>query len=66
MNERMDKIEGIIFELLTIHRKKKCHIEICPPMCNGQFHENCHDCAYYILSKKIEELKKEVQKNEPT
>ena len=65
MSERTKKIADILHKLLRICDTKKCGSEPCPPMHNGQFFEHCHDCAYYTLSKKIDELKKEVQQNEP-
>ena len=63
-NDRLQKITDIVRRLLSINAHKKCLGHYCVPMYNGRFTDDCTDCAYFKLTKEIDELKKEVEKEE--
>jgi len=58
-NDRLRKITDILQRLLSINAHKKCLGHYCVPMYNGRFTDDCKDCAYFELTKEIDELKKE-------
>ena len=63
-NDRLRKITDILKRLLSINAHKKYLGHYCVPMYNGRFTDDCEGCAYFELTKEIDELKKEVEKEE--
>ena len=61
--DRLRKITGIVQRILTINEQKRCK-GVCLPMHDGRFWMECKGCAYFDLTTEINELKKEVEKEE--
>ena len=58
-NLRLRKIIEIMDKMLTVHIYKRC-TGYCHPMHDGRFLDYCKDCAYFDLTKELNELKAEV------